>query len=475
VSRSARRHIARHSLPPTPAQMTARRRTVIALSTALAVLVAGTGVYFFRFYESPPDVAAAGAGYWVSTKGDDDGTGSAERPWRTIDQAVASAPVNSRIFVRNGTYEPFTIDRPGMTVTSAPGEHATIEGRRGTRDVILITAAKASVTDLTVTGCVPNPDPDPNVSGDHGSGIRIDRTTGATVRGVTVRDGRGVNAAGLPVGCYGILATSSRAVLIASSEVFHNGAGIVISRGGHGVVVEHNDVHDQDVIVQNSADRLDDFGGYGLGASFITDKPGPVFRDNTVARNFGPSTDYGLDGGGMEIYDASNTTITGNHFSDNDGVMETGTGSGGGCANNVFTGNTATPRSSSVGMDSNTGLVLRCAQNLLVRDNTFTDLDNFTFLLASGGEFAGRIDGLRIEANTVTKRAAAVVYRLQFGTAKPAVTINRNRYRTGQATFAVIDDAAREDDGSSSGHEVTSSYDEWRARTGHDAASTLSN
>jgi hypothetical protein len=226
--------------------------------------------------------------------------------------------------------------------------------------------------------------------------------------------------------------------------------------------------------VQNSAGKLDDFGGYGLGASFITDKPGPVFRDNTVARNFGPSTDYGVDGGGMEIYDAANTTITGNRFSDNDGVMETGTGNGGGCADNVFTGNTATARSSSVGMDSNTGLVLRCAENLLVRDNTFTDLDNFTFLLASGGEFAGSIDGLRIEANTVTKRAAAVVYRLQFGTADPPVTINRNRYRTGQATFAVIEGAATGDDGASSGREVTSTYDEWRARTGYDAASTLS-
>jgi hypothetical protein len=53
------------------------------------------------------------------------------------------------------------------------------------------------------------------------------------------------------------------------------------------------------------------------------------------------------------------------------------------------------------------------------------------------------------------------------------VTINRNRYRTGQATFAVIDGAAGEDDSSSSGHEVTSSYDEWRTRTGYDAASAL--
>jgi hypothetical protein len=474
VSRVGHRHTARHSTQTSEDQASARRRTLVALSAAVAVLFASTAVYFFRFYEAPPDVAAAGAGYWVSTKGDDDGSGTADRPWRTVDHAVGAAPAGSKIFVREGTYEPFTIDRPGITVTSAPGEHATIEGKRGTRDVILITAAKAAVTNLTVTGCVPNPDPDVNISGDHGSGIRIDKVTGATVRGVTVRDSRGVNAAGLPVGCYGVMATSSRGVVIASSEVYHNGAGIVISRGGRGVLVENNDVHDQDVIVQNSADKLDDFGGYGLGASFITDKPGPVFRDNTVTRNFGPSTDYGVDGGGMEIYDASNTTVTGNRFSDNDGVMETGTGNGGGCSNNVFTSNTATARSSSVGMDSNTGLVLRCAANLLVRDNTFTDLDNFTFLLASGGEFAGKIDGLRIESNTVTKRAAAVVYRLQFGPARPAVTIDRNRYRTGQATFAVIDDAAMADNSSSSGQEVTSTYDEWRSRTGYDTASTLS-
>ena len=62
----------------------------------MAVLFASTAVYFFRFYEAPPDVAAAGSGYWVSTKGDDDGSGTADRPWRTVDHAVGAAPAGSR-------------------------------------------------------------------------------------------------------------------------------------------------------------------------------------------------------------------------------------------------------------------------------------------------------------------------------------------------------------------------------------------
>ncbi|WP_250037315.1 right-handed parallel beta-helix repeat-containing protein [Paractinoplanes maris] len=437
------------------------------LGLIVVLLLGGTAAAGYRayFYEAPPDVDAAGPGLWVSTHGADDADGSPEKPWKTISHAVEVAPAGSKIFVREGTYAPFTVSRPDLSVSSAPGEQATVEGVSGVRDGVLVAATGTTIADLTVRGCVPKPNADVNVTGDHGSGIRVHKTSKVTIRGVTVRDSHGENAAGKPVGCYGILVTESQDVRVTGSEVMHNGGGISISRGGRGVLVDGNDVHDQDRIIQNTDPDDDDFGGYGLSATFITANPGPVFRNNTVRRNYGPSTDYGIDGGGIEIYDAANTTITGNTFETNDGVMETGTGNGGGCAGNVFSNNKAIGGSGPEGFENDTGLVLRCAAGLTVSGNTFSDMSKFTFLLATGSDFAGSIEGVKITGNTVSRNDNAAVFRLQIdGGASPNMVINQNKYETGDNHFGILNGSFTE---------ASVTYDQWVARTGFDKASTL--
>ncbi|MGK5681747.1 right-handed parallel beta-helix repeat-containing protein [Actinoplanes sp. URMC 104] len=441
------------------------RRRWLALFVVLVLTGAVAAGYRTWFYEGAPDVEAAGPGYWVSTRGSDDADGSPGDPWKSIAHAVQVAPAGSKIFVREGTYAPFVVSRPNLTVTSAPGEHATVEGVSGVRDGILVGAAGTTITGLTVRGCVPKPNADVNINGDHGSGIRVHKTSKVTISGVTVRDSHGENAAGLPVGCYGILVTDSEDVRVTGSEVMNNGAGIGVTGGGKGVLVDNNDVHDQDRIIQNSDQDGDDFGGYGLSATFLSAKPGPVFRDNKVRRNHGPSQDYGIDGGGMEIYDAANVTISGNTFEANDGVMETGTGNGGGCANNVFSGNKAVGGTGPAGFENDTGLVLRCAAGLTVSGNTFSNMDKFTFLMATGSDFAGSIEGLRITGNTVTRNDSAAVFRLQIdGGASPNMVIDKNTYETGDNNFAVLN-------GSTS--EASVPYDQWVSRTGFDKASQL--
>nr|WP_296066542.1 right-handed parallel beta-helix repeat-containing protein [uncultured Actinoplanes sp.] len=440
-----------------------RSRTWLILLVVLVLTAGGAGVWRGLIHASrPPDVGDAGPGFWVSTRGDDRAGGTADAPWRTIRHAVASATAGSRIFVRAGDYEPFTVNRPNLTITSAPGERATIVGRSGTRDVVLIAANSVTVTDLTVRGCVPEPDPDVGVTGDHGSGIRVHRVSKILISGVTVRDSAGRNAANLPVGCHGILITESRDVHVTGSQVYHNGAGIGVTRGGRGVLVDHNDVHDQNVIIQNSAARNDDFGGYGLSATFVSDSPGPVFRANTVRRNYGPSSDYGVDGGGMELYDANNVTVAANTFEGNDGVMETGTSGASPCAGSVFSGNRAIG-GTVAGHDRDTGLVLRCATGMAITGNTFSTLSRFTFLLQTGGDFGGRIDDLAITGNTITRKTGTVVYRLQYASAPPSgLRIDRNTYRNGAAGFAVLDGLRSE---------TTVPFAGWRARTGFDAGS----
>jgi Right handed beta helix region len=469
-TRQQRGHEPRHRRTDPP-----RRWIHIAFLIGIAVVAGAVAfaVYRRQTYEPAPDAAAAGAGYWVSTHGDDDsGAGTPDRPWRTVDHAVRTVPRGSRVFLRAGRYQPFIVDRPGLTVTSAPGERATIVGREGIRDVVRVTAANVSLIDMTVTGCVPKPNPDVDVTGDHGSGIRIDGTTGVIIRGVTVRDSRGVNASGLPVGCYGILASSARNLRVTGCDISHNGAGIVISHGGRGVLVDNNNVHDQDVIIQNTRAPLDDFGGYGLAASFVTDNPGPVFRGNTVRHNIGASVDYGVDGGGVEIYDADNTTITGNTFVDNNGVLETGTGSSGRCENDAFTGNTVAVRGHAGQQSHFTGLVLRCSAAMTISHNTFDGLSNFTFLVSGDGPFAGAVDKLRISDNTVGQAPGAVVFRLQYrSTASlPALVVDRNRYHLAQEGFAVLGP-----DTESTAEDLanTVSFTMWRQRTRFDAHSSL--
>jgi parallel beta-helix repeat protein len=446
------------------------RRAWVLVPLILLVAAASGALAYGRWaYEPAPDTRAAGPGSWVSTHGDDDGDGTPGRPWRTVAHAVAHAPAGSRIFLRAGTYRPFTVDRPGLTVMSAPGERAVVQGRSGTRDAILVTASGVTLAGLTVQGCVPKPDANVDITGDHGSGIRIDRTSDVTVRGTIVRDSHGRNSADLPVGCYGILVTSSHDVTVTGNEVYHNGAGIVVVRGGRGVLVTGNDVHDQDVIIQNTTIKADDFGGYGLAATFITDKPGPVFRGNTVRRNFGPSTDYGVDGGGFEMYDTANTTVTGNTFASNDGVLETGSGSDGTCPDDVFTGNTAAgDDTSKLAAGANTGMVLRCGTGFTITGNTFTGLDDFAFLLSTGGDFPGHIDGLVITGNTVTRGPSSVVFRLQYQDGTPDVTVDGNSYGQASASFGVIDPNPGGD-----AKETRLTFAQWRSATGYDATSTL--
>lgn len=441
-----------------------KRQWILA---AAIVLVAGGGIVAYH-YEDPPDTKDAVKGaYWVSEHGSDKASGSATHPWRTPAYAVTTAPENSTIYLRKGTYKPFTIARANLSVLSAPKEDATIEGRESTRNVITVTATGVTLKNLDITGCVPNKTPDTDVTGDEGSGIRIDATSDVTVSNVTVHDSHGTTSAGKQVGCYGILVTDSSAVTVEKSELYHNGAGIVVSGGGQNVVVDGNNVHDQDRIVVNTDTANDDFGGYGLGATFVKASPGPTFENNTVARNYGPSTDYTVDGGGIELYDAYHVTITGNTFTNNDGVLETGSGSKGTCSGDTFTGNTMTGGSEPSGLTTDTGILLRCGAGFVFTGNTFTNLQSFTFLLITGDDFSGSIDGASFTGNTVTRGSGAVVYRLQLAsTTAPTVTIESNTYvTTAAARFAILNGLISEDS-------VT--FAQWKTQTSHDLQSTIS-
>ena len=133
------------------------------------------------------------------------------------------------------------------------------------------------MVDLTVNGCVPNPEQDGEL-GDGGSGaIRIDDgAIGVTVKNVTIRDSTGINRDGLTSGCYGILVHGANGSKILGNDIAGTGSGIYFYGGGKDAKVEQNNVHDNAVLIRNTPGGDDDYGANGITFANLQAKPGPT-------------------------------------------------------------------------------------------------------------------------------------------------------------------------------------------------------
>ena len=150
----------------------------------------------------------------------------------------------------------------------------------------------------------------------------------------------GKNSDGLPFGCFGVAIRGADDVTVEDSQIYHNGYG-VFDIGGSGILVHNNNIHDNNVLIRNTVTpNNDDFGAIGIGFTNVQ-SGGASATDNTITNNHGPSHDYGHDGGALEIYNASQITMSSNVMSGNDDVLETGSGPGGKCDHNVLSNNTA--------------------------------------------------------------------------------------------------------------------------------------
>jgi len=113
-----------------PVEVAAAFFVEIEAQSAAAPLVAGTATV--KVAASSP---TTGTTFLVATTGSDANPGTAVKPWRTIQHAVASVPAGSTILVRAGTYrELVTISRSGsaragfITLAAFPGTRPVIDG-----------------------------------------------------------------------------------------------------------------------------------------------------------------------------------------------------------------------------------------------------------------------------------------------------------------------------------------------------------
>ena len=412
-----------------------------------------------------PAGAALPGVFHVSTSGSDSGDGSAQHPWRTIQKATSTAPAASTILVGGGTYEPFVVSQAAQTVTAAAGAQVHVLGRAGVQDVVRISGTGVTLSNMTVSGCVPNSAPAGGYDHNGSSVVRIDDGANAvTVQGLTITDSRGTNSFGLPFGCYGILVHNANASLITGNDISGTGTGIYLNGGGRLAVIANNQIHDNNVLIRNTPGGDDDYGANGITFANVSALPGAVATNNVITGNSGPSSDYEFDGGAFEIYNSSNVQILANTIADNENVLETGTSPDGNnplgdCVGNTFVGNTASGRGSGSTLERSIGLILRCATAMVVDDNTFTGIDWFLYDIFTDDKFSSDVNGLAITRNTINQDQK--VYHLALDPLSAHLVIDANRVHFTGAIFASYDDGTTSPD-----------LADWQARSGQDRLTT---
>lgn len=262
----------------------------------------------------------------------------------TIGQAVAAAPDWGRVEIAAGTYpidEPVVASRTGVTITGTgedPIDVAVVAGSRTPSSAFVVSGSHMTITNLSVQRMgrfgihVTRADAatvaDVVVDGEQITmdGVRIEDTTGATVRDSVVRRARraavriepcvacGVRivSSELSESLAGVVATGARGVQVVDSTIRDNAVGVVARSGDRrptAIAVRGNRVVDntaRDSLPDLGSDDRLLAGGAGIWFSGVAESS---VTDNTIA---------GHDGYGIAVSGGAVTTaVTGNDLAGN--------------------------------------------------------------------------------------------------------------------------------------------------------------
>ena len=312
----------------------------------------------------PGPTVVTGPTVRVSEAGSDNGgDGSDALPFGTIQKAVDVARPGTTVLVAAGTYAGFRVTRDGVMVSAEPGAQVSV--RRGGADTIEFAGVRGGGIDgLDVSGS----------QAQYGSAVKIDRSSGVRVRRSRVHDAR----------TFGIVVASSSDVTLEHNAVYRNAAGIE-ERYATDLAIRSNHIHDNLKEV--------DAGRGQEGINFYKSTGRITIESNTLWNN---DTHF-------EVYGASNLEFRDN-VTHGGQVMETGTEDGLPCARNRFVRNV-----SYRGGREASGMILRCARDMLVAHNVLDGFDRFAFDIIDGtlGEpYGGSVEGLRIVDNIVVRGRA---------------------------------------------------------------------
>jgi parallel beta-helix repeat protein len=359
---------------------------------------------------TPAPITVPANAVFVSPNGSDSADGSLASPWRTLQRAADAASAGVSVVIRDGTYGGFESRRSGsagspITFMAYPGESVVIDGRNSVDYTVRLSGVQfVRIVGLTVQGGF--------AERQQGGGLLIGGSSQVEVRDSTFRSNR----------AFGIRSYNSTHVLIEGNDIYGNAVGIQVGGAGEGTVIRDNRIHDNDQMMVNTADvRGDDVGGEGV--ALVRSTGNVVVTDNRIWGNRAASYDYGYDGGAFSIYAAYNWTIRDNVTWDNRNVLETGTDAAKtACDNNRFVRNLNYAATS---VDVTVGMVLRCASNTTVANNTFEGMQSFVFDISHmRASWGGSIEGLRI-VNNVISAASGKIYGIE-STLPASVVIDNN-------------------------------------------------
>ena len=295
--------------------------------------------------------------------GSDANPGTIDRPFRTAQRAANLAAPGSQVWLRGGSYGGFEVTRSGITFASYPGETAVINAGALQDAIEFGGVTGGALRGLVVQGSAVQ----------YGSAVKITASSNVTVAASTIRNNR----------TFGIVIDRSSRVTVDGNRITGNADGIEERGAGNGVVISNNRIY-------GNTKRVDSGRG-AEGINFYKSTGAVTVVGNLLWDN----------GTHFELYGASNLTVWGN-VTWNGQIMETGT-DGLPCHNNRFVRNVSYRGSGFQGTRTN-GMILRCASNMLVAQNTLDGFDQFGFDIVDGTTgvpYGGSIAGLRLLNNIV--------------------------------------------------------------------------
>ncbi|MHB1383169.1 MAG: right-handed parallel beta-helix repeat-containing protein [Bellilinea sp.] len=336
-----------------------------------------------------PIIQTTDGAFFVSMTGSDGNPGTASAPWKTLQYAVNHAPAGSVIYIRAGEYTGFTLTRSDLTLSSYAGETAYIHGNGEDTYTVKI----LNSDHIVLSGIVFHDN-----QKQYSAGVYVENSTSIALTENIFYDHQG----------FGIVTKNVSDVSIEGNDLYDNANAIEIRYGSAGVVIKNNKIH-------NNTRKVDSGRG-AIGVTFYR-TTGPVTAIGNQLWDNHSTGEADPEGAAFEVYAGGNVSMIGNTIWENETVLETGTDGQAACSNITFTRNVV------YRIARQQGLILRCASNSMIANNTFDGLDEFVFYLTHfDGEYGGSIEGLKILNNVAVNGR---VYSIE-STLPASVEINHN-------------------------------------------------
>ncbi|HEY6771152.1 MAG TPA: right-handed parallel beta-helix repeat-containing protein [Solirubrobacterales bacterium] len=290
-----------------------------AAAALIASLCSVTAVIFAMGPSAAVDAKAVCAKV-ASPNGDDSASGTAGSPYATAQRLASSLAAGETGCLRAGTYrqDELTLATPGISLTSYPGERATVAGR------LRVTADRVTVERLGLDGRNARDLPSPTINADdvifrrddvssRGSGICFIFGSLEEVRHPVLKRNR-IHNCGQPGGIpdHGIYMQDVRSARIVRNTIYDNAErGIKIGPDSQRALIRRNVIDGNPIGLNFSGDESSASSGNVVTGNVISNStaywnvqsywPGPVGSGNVVSRNCvhggNPDSDYNENGG----------------------------------------------------------------------------------------------------------------------------------------------------------------------------------